>query len=48
MERRFETAWKACYRWLRARNVDVDEEPFAVLPRAFHTLLTTLKTRAEQ
>ena len=35
----FETAWKACYRWLRARDVDVDEEPFAVLPRAFQNRL---------
>ena len=37
----FETAWKACYRWLRARNVEVDEEPFAVLPRAFQNRLVT-------
>ena len=35
----FETAWKACYRWLRARQVDVDEEAFAVLPRAFQNRL---------
>ena len=31
----FETAWKAAYRWLRARGADVSEEAFAVLPRAF-------------
>lgn len=35
----FETAWKACYRWLRARGVDIDEEAFAVLPRAFQNRL---------
>ena len=37
----FETAWKACYRWLRARGVEVDEEAFAVLPRAFRNRLVT-------
>lgn len=37
----FETAWKACYRWLRARGVDVDEEAFSVLPRAFQNRLVT-------
>lgn len=31
----FETAWKAAFRWLRARGADVAEEAFAVLPRAF-------------
>ena len=31
----FETAWKAMFRWLRARGADVDDEAFAVLPRAF-------------
>ncbi len=35
----FEMAWKACYRWLRARASDVDEEAFAVLPRAFQNRL---------
>jgi nucleotidyltransferase substrate binding protein (TIGR01987 family) len=30
----FEAAWKAAYRWLRARSVPVDEGAFAVLPRA--------------
>ena len=31
----FEAAWRAAYRWLRARGADVNEEAFAVLPRAF-------------
>ena len=31
----FEAAWRAAYRWLRARGADVSEEAFAVLPRAF-------------
>lgn len=35
----FEPAWKACYRWLRARDADVNEEAFAVLPRAFQNRL---------
>lgn len=30
----FESAWKAAYRWLRARGVAVGDEAFAVLPRA--------------
>ena len=30
----FEAAWRAAYRWLRARGVAVGEEAFAVLPRA--------------
>lgn len=37
----FETAWKAAYRWLRARGADVAEEAFAVLPRAFANRLVT-------
>jgi nucleotidyltransferase substrate binding protein (TIGR01987 family) len=37
----FETAWKACYRWLRARGADVANEAFAVLPRAFANRLIT-------
>ena len=37
----FETAWKAAYRWLRARGADVNEEAFAVLPRAFANRLVT-------
>ena len=35
----FEMAWKACFRWLRARGVDINEEAFAVLPRAFQNRL---------
>ena len=35
----FEMAWKACFRWLRARDVDINEEAFAVLPRAFQNRL---------
>lgn len=31
----FEAGWRAAYRWLRARGVDVAEEAYAVLPRAF-------------
>ena len=31
----FEAAWKAAYRWLRARGNDVDEEAAAVIPEAF-------------
>jgi nucleotidyltransferase substrate binding protein (TIGR01987 family) len=31
----FEAAWKAMYRWLRARGNDVDEEAAAVIPEAF-------------
>lgn len=31
----FEAAWKAMYRWLRARDNDVDEEAAAVIPEAF-------------
>lgn len=32
----FEMAWKAMYRWLRAQDVDIPEEAFAVIPRAFN------------
>ena len=31
----FEAAWKAMYRWLRARGNDVDEEAASVSPLAF-------------
>jgi nucleotidyltransferase substrate binding protein (TIGR01987 family) len=37
----FEAAWRAAYRWLRARGADVSEEAFAVLPRAFANRLIT-------
>lgn len=32
----FEMAWKAMYRWLRAKEADVPEEAFEVIPRAFN------------
>lgn len=41
----FETAWRAMYRWLRARGAAVDEEAFAVLPRAFANRLVTDEAR---
>ncbi len=31
----FESAWKAMYRWLRARGNDVDEEAAVAIPAAF-------------
>ena len=31
----FETAWKAMYRWLRARGVDLDEDAYSTIPEAF-------------
>lgn len=31
----FEAGWKAAYRWLRSRGVDVDEGAFEVIPEAF-------------
>jgi nucleotidyltransferase substrate binding protein (TIGR01987 family) len=31
----FEAGWKAAYRWLRARGVDVDEDAYTVIPAAF-------------
>jgi nucleotidyltransferase substrate binding protein (TIGR01987 family) len=31
----FETGWKAMYRWLLARQVDVNEAAFEVIPQAF-------------
>jgi nucleotidyltransferase substrate binding protein (TIGR01987 family) len=37
----FEAAWRAAFRWLRARGADVPEEAFAVLPRAFANRLIT-------
>jgi nucleotidyltransferase substrate binding protein (TIGR01987 family) len=37
----FEMAWKAMYRWLRARDAAVNEEAFAVLPAAFRNRLVT-------
>lgn len=37
----FETAWKAMYRWMRARGVDVDEDAYAVIPESFKRRLIT-------
>lgn len=37
----FEAGWKAAYRWLRARGVDVDEGAYEVLPEAFKRRLIT-------
>jgi nucleotidyltransferase substrate binding protein (TIGR01987 family) len=31
----FETAWKAMYRWLRARGVDLDEDAYSAIPEAY-------------
>lgn len=35
----FEAAWKAMYRWLRARGNDVNEEAYSVIPMAFERRL---------
>ncbi len=35
----FEAAWKAMYRWLRARGVDVDEDAYSSIPEAFRRRL---------
>lgn len=37
----FEAAWKAMYRWLRARGVDVDEDAYSVIPESFKRRLIT-------
>lgn len=37
----FEAGWKAMYRWLRARDVNIEEEAYAVIPRAFNAGLIT-------
>ena len=37
----FEAGWKAAYRWLRARSIDVNEGADEVIPQAFkHRLVT--------
>lgn len=41
----FEAAWKAMYRWLRARGVDVDEDAYSSLPEAFKRRLITDEKR---
>lgn len=37
----FEAAWKAMYRWLRARGVDVDEDAYSTIPEGFRRRLIT-------
>lgn len=37
----FETGWKAMYRWLRLRDVDVDEDAWSTIPEAFKRRLIT-------
>ena len=41
----FEAAWKAIYRWLRARGVDADEDAFSTIPEAFKRRLITDEKR---
>ena len=35
----FEAAWKAMYRWLRARGIDLDEDAYSTIPEAFRRRL---------
>lgn len=37
----FESGWKAGYRWLRARGMDVDEGAFEVIPELFKRRVIT-------
>ena len=37
----FEAGWKAMYRWLRSRGVDVDEDAFSTIPESFKRRLIT-------
>ena len=41
----FEAAWKAMYRWLRARGVDTDEDAYSTIPEAFKRRLITDEKR---
>ena len=41
----FEAAWKAMYRWLRARGVDLDEDAYSSIPEAFKRRLITDEKR---
>ena len=41
----FEAAWKAVYRWLRARGVDLDEDAYSTIPEAFKRRLITDEKR---
>ena len=40
-----ETAWKAMYRWLRARGVDLDEDAYTTIPESFKRSLITDEKR---
>ena len=41
----FEAAWKAMYRWLRARGIDLDEDAYSTIPESFKRRLITDETR---
>ena len=41
----FETAWKAMYRWLRARGVDIDEDAYSTIPEGFKRRLISDERR---
>ena len=41
----FEAAWKAMYRWLRARGIDLDEDAYSTIPQAFKRRLITDEKR---
>ena len=41
----FEAAWKAMYRWLRVRGVDLDEDAYSTIPEAFKRRLITEEKR---
>lgn len=41
----FEAAWKAMYRWLRARGVDADEDAYSTIPEAFRRRLISDEKR---
>lgn len=37
----FEAGWRAMYRWLRGRGIDLDEDAFSTLPEAFKRSVIT-------
>lgn len=41
----FEAAWRAMYRWLRARGIDLDEDAYSTIPQAFKRRLITDEKR---
>lgn len=41
----FEAAWKAMYRWLRLRGIDLDEDAYSTIPEAFKRRLITDEAR---